>query len=558
MTLSKNERLGALVSNGYFPAELPPPFHTEDLARFRVSLAARWSQHATPKTVHLEPFSIPRTGTQRRQLSIVNPVPQLRLSQIIAENWISIRSHLNKSKYAIKRLEILKQERAIEIPDFNLVNLRRHDIMSRYDHVIFSDTSRFYSTIYTHAIPWALHTKKWCKDHLPRPRIALYNASLGAKLDTAIRLCQENQSIGIPIGPDTSRILSEIIASVVDCLFEEATRFPAVQAFRNVDDWMIGFDSSESSGTIISKLAAALRHFELEIHPEKTKVDATSNVPSNLWPSEVRKFAINEIKTPDKSNLVHFIEQCISLSHQFPQENVLNFSVKISSNFKISKGNWPLYESFLLRCCRTNTTTIPVVCKLLSEYHARQYDINRSKLQKLVADIIVRSAPYSYHFEVAWSLFLAKALNIVIPNDAARYLGEIESSVCALLALDCQASGLIPNGLNTSKWRKALTGDGLYSRMWLLAYEADKKNWLKGQSPRFVEQDKFFSELKQKNISFYDPNRTVRLVKTRKWSAKAASIENFLKMMHEDERFSADDDPSSLDAHLTGYGDFRF
>lgn len=557
MTLSKSDRLRALIRKGHFPAELPPPFHTEDLARHRTSVSAAWGALPTPKNTQLELFSVPRIGARRRSLAVVNPVPQTKLAKLIADEWINIRSHLRKSKYAIKAVEIGQSgDRSVAIPDFNLVELRKYDILSQYDHVITSDTSRFYSTIYTHSIPWALHTKKWCKDHLPRVRLHIYNASLGAKLDSAVRHCQENQSIGIPIGPDTSRILSEIVASSVDQRIDKLTNLSSQQAYRNVDDWLIGYDASESGEKIISHLASSLDHFGLEIHPNKTKTEKSANVPSNLWPSEIRKFAINEINKPDRSNLVHFIEQCINLSHLYPHENVLNFAVKISSNFKISEDSWSLYESFLLRCCRSNATSIPVATKIFSNYSDRKYPINQQKIQKLIADTILRCAPFSYHFEVSWALFLAKTLKIEIRSEAAKLLGNMESSVCALLALDCQSQGLVPRGLNTNKWRRSLAADGLWSNLWLLSYEADLKGWLRPSQTQFVENDAFFSVIKSKNISFYDQTKTVNLVKTRKWPTKMAGIDEFLKLFTE-EPFSGDyDDEPWLFDGVNNYGDF--
>lgn len=560
MALSKGDRLKSLMKRGYFPAELPPPFNTDDIATYRKHVSDHWANTPTPKDLQSEIFSVPRIGQRRRAISVVNPVPQMKLSKIISDEWIAIRSHLKKSRYAIRPVEITKdQDRSIHLPDFNLVDLRKHDILSKYDDIVVSDTSRFYSTIYTHAIAWSLHTKRWCKDNLKRPHIQTYNRSLGAKLDNAVRHCQENQSIGIPIGPDTSRILAEIVAAAVDQKFEISTNLSAVQAFRNVDDWFIGHDRSDDGEDIIAKLAVSLSHFGLEIHPDKTRSEKSQNSPANLWPSELRRSAKYQIDTPNRDNLLHFIELAFDLSNKNPTENVLNFAVKVSSNFVVRANEWPIYEGFLLRAARLNATTLPIVTRILSHHRQAGTALSRGAISKLISDVIVRSSPFSFHFEVSWALFLAKTLGYQVSANAARLLGDLESSICALLALDCASNGLIPTGLNTTKWRQQLNADGLKSNLWLLAYEADLKGWLRPTSAGFVQADAFFSVLRQKNISFYDSNRSVGLVRTRRWPTIANGFNDFLEFLNQDGVQAGQlvvPAPRENFEGMVGYGDF--
>lgn len=136
----------------------------------------------------------------------------------------------------------------------------------------------------------------------------------------------------------------------------------------------------------------------------------------------------------------------------------------------------------------------------------------------------------------------------------------MESSACALVALDCREAGLIPSGLNTAGWRRALTSDGLWSGQWLLAYEADLKGWLAPHAGAFVENDPFFGPLKARDISFYDRRRSVGLVQTRKWASKNEAVDEFLRLLETaalQERHTAF--PSLFDDDDSGsgpYGDF--
>jgi hypothetical protein len=283
----------------------------------------------------------------------------------------------------------------------------------------------------------------------------------------------------------------------------KVSKLSATQAFRNVDDWFVGLDSSDAGDTLIASIAAKLTKFGLEIHPHKTQVLKSLNSPADLWPAELRCFSVDANSRNQRSDLVLFIEKALAYSQSSQDENVLNFAVKVSSSFTISEDNWPIYESFLLRSARYNATTLPVVSKILKQYYDMGYEISKDRVTKLSSDLIVRNAPFGHQFEVAWALFLLRTLRIQLYPAAARAVSKMESSACALVALDCREAGLIPTGLSTAGWRKSLTADGLWSGQWLLAYEADLKGWLAPAGGLFVEHDPFFGPLKSRGISFY-------------------------------------------------------
>ena len=161
--MNKSERLRVLLERGYFPEELPPPFHTSDLARYRTHVSRSWDKlGANYPSSTAEVYSNPRLRQLRRTLSIVNPVAQLYLAKLVSDYWVEIRDHLRKSRYSAEIPQIEgDRDRAISQPDFALLAIKRIEISAAFDHALISDISRFYGTLYTHAIPWALHGKDW-------------------------------------------------------------------------------------------------------------------------------------------------------------------------------------------------------------------------------------------------------------------------------------------------------------------------------------------------------------------------------------------------------------
>jgi hypothetical protein len=516
MAMTKSERLRLLLEWGYFPDELPPPFTSSDLAKFRRSLKQAWAGlGGAHKRADFEIFSAPRIGRARRNLAITNPICQFFLSDIISENWVKIKSHINQKTLSVDDVDIVDHHRrAVPTPDFE--NIRQQTLRLSADHnsILFSDISRFYGTIYTHAIAWCLHGKSWCKAH----QYTALPTSLGGRLDDAVRKCQDGQSIGIPIGPDTSRILAELIASSIDSMFSTSSGIHGPKIFRNVDDFVIGLDHFDQPDKLISDLSRSCREYELELNPTKTRIVYPNQHIDTIWPSEIREFNFLSILPNKKQGYIidHFFAKCFDLSERFSDSNVLDFAVKRTKGLRISNINWDIYESWLVKSVRSNVTTLPAVVEILVNYNADGYSLNKSRIAKLSEDIIQIHAPPGHHAEVSWALFLSKALRLQLGKPVADAVAPLESSVCALLALDLDRRGLWKTKLDKSIWQQSMSLAGLSSRMWLLSYEAHIKGWLNSPTPSHISAHKFFIELEKKNISFYNENTNVRHIRRRR------------------------------------------
>lgn len=525
--MTKDKRLRALLGAGYFPDELPPPFNTSLFAKYRKAIGAAWSAIPGdyPRTVP-EIFSIPRAKGVRRDLSIVNPIAEYHVSKLIADNWIDIRKHLVECSFGAEPVEIASAgTRAIAAPDFRLIALRQAEISASFDHVLVADISRFYGTLYTHAIPWALHAKAWSKANLNTP---IYNASLGARLDRAVRKGNDNQTIGIPIGPDSSRIISEIVAVAVDTILREQLGISTACSLRNVDDWYVGFDSLGATEDAVAAIAAACRTYQLELHPGKTKVISTSGSGDGIWPTALRQanFAPDTVK--QGKDIEHYFAMAFDFASTHPTQNVLDYAVKRTMGVKVLRPNWHRYETYLLKAARANPTTVPAVVQILASYNTMGYALGRERIKKLIRDTIRSCSPTSRHSEVSWALFLAKVLRIELESSDVQPVTELESSACALVLLDLRSRGLVHRVIDVSLWEQSMNDAGLTSSNWLLAYEAEIKGWLPSATLGFVDAHPRFAALKKYGVSFYDINRNVKHIKVRKPKPQSPTLSTYL------------------------------
>jgi hypothetical protein len=185
-----------LVEHGYFPAELPSPFSTKSYAANLDKLPTDPTS-VGPKSSRCAYHSIPRLQHSRRLLGLPNPLHQLKLAFLIERHWPEIEKHMVQSPLSLTGMRVNPQppralSKAAQFDDLDTERVLRSSA-SRF--LLKADLSRFYHTLYTHSIPWALHTKDTAKANRNDKKL------FGNVLDEAVRNTQDQQTIGIPVGP---------------------------------------------------------------------------------------------------------------------------------------------------------------------------------------------------------------------------------------------------------------------------------------------------------------------------------------------------------------------
>lgn len=510
---------------GYLPEELPPPFVSHSFARFRRSLLNEWNVAASYNSFKSRPeqFTIPRYGSARRRITIPNPINFFRLSSEIANGWVEVRDHISKSKITEFR-PILDAEgpRAVFKLDFGIVDRRTAEILSDYDHAFKTDITRFYHSIYTHSIAWALYGKEWVKTNLHSPA---FKGSLGNKLDVELRKGQEYQSIGIPIGPDTSRILSEIVAVGLERELQPLLRELDRRSVRYVDDILIGFDENESEEQVAAALEAAMSHYELDINVSKTKTLGKRGREFVEWVPELRACTVrSRSAAAQRGDLERFFTLALHYADENEKDSVLKWAMKRARTFNIVEKNIPLFFDYMIRMSRKSLSTLPILAQSLIEAHNNGMPIPRDRVEKFIGDIIRIHSRVGHAFEVSWSLFIAKGLRIQLSREHLNEVFKLESSLCALLCMDLDRRNLINGGIDESAWLPYGTEDGLSSPMWLLSYEAVRKGWWSDGREDYVKNHPLFGPMLRRGVFFYDEKRNVPRLRRELKEAKTQRI----------------------------------
>ena len=494
-----------ILARGYLPKELPSPFTSESFAT-----AVQANRQHLPTTFPCTPgnqgnvrsrpavHNLARVGILRRKLSIPNPINYFQLADVIDTNQQTLLQHVTSSKFSLTTPQATpgKQRSIDPVRGWGYLPIARSLCRASARYVLQTDIDNFYPSIYTHAIPWALHTKLVAKQN---QRNFGY---IGNVLDLIIRNSQDQQTLGIHIGPDCSLFIAEIILSVVDA----ALLNTGISAgFRYLDDYEFGFATYAEGEQALADLQGELSVYELHLNPRKTFLFELPSAIERPWATELRGFRVRRRSSHQQIDLIGYFSRAFELSQNYPDESVLNFALGRMRRNVVAQLNWPLYEATLLQITAVEPGTLSTVVDELYRYFKAGYQVDLPKVADALQQVIRQHASVNHGSEVAWAIWGCLLFGVLLDDPTANRVAQMEDSVVAILALDAKAKGLMSNNVNLTLWASMMTTQSLFEENWLLSYEANVKGWLPSYGVQdHVTADPNFLFLKQNGVHFYD------------------------------------------------------
>jgi len=242
-----------------------------------------------------------------RELSIIHPKNQIGLIEFYDKYKDLILYYCNISPYSIRKpYRIAKHtyhkdklhfekladasDEIIEVNDKEYENLKTYFVYKKYSNIhkfyesyqyhrcekkynrLFKfDISKCFDSIYTHSICWALLDKNVVKKFLTETK-----STFGNIFDTLMHKLNYNETNGIIIGPEFSRIYAEIILQQIDLnvkreLDSEGIFFKKdYEIFRYVDDFFVFYNDEPTKEKIFSLFRLKLKDFKLYLNDQKS------------------------------------------------------------------------------------------------------------------------------------------------------------------------------------------------------------------------------------------------------------------------------------------------
>lgn len=495
-----------LLSKGFFPRELPPPFST---IQFATAVVNQWPQLAPALQNSNQRrrglitksgrYSVARLGGLRRALGLPNPIGQLLLSLEIDQHWTTIHRFLHSGarplRSASRPVYWQGNPRAL-VPRYRFAELPRLRLRSRIGarYLVKTDIASFYPTLYTHSIPWALHTKSAAKSNRT-------TALLGNRLDQLSRNIQDAQTSGIPIGPDTSLVIAELVLRAADNML--ASELPTRAGFRYIDDYEIPCTSLSQAEDSLRVTESVLANFELQLNPRKTLIAELPAPVSTAWVDELYSMSLGGTSGEQQRLLLAYFSRASEMSARFPDASVLSYAVARLRGFRpTSQAAWQILQGCVLNCALGAPEGLHYILDILVRGQRHGHLIAKPALALVLNRLIERHAPLGHSSEVAWALWASLAFDIQLEKVAGDSVVHMEDDAVALLALHANALGRFQQPLQPTLWHGFITAASLYEEHWLLAYEAPLKGWLGNTS--HITSDPCFSKLLALGVNFYD------------------------------------------------------
>ncbi len=322
-----------------------------------------------------------------RPFQLINPAIYVSLVQTITstDNWGTIKKRFevfqSNEKIECHSLPALSETKGKTNKTAQILNWwqkieqKSLTLALEYKHVLHTDISDCYSSIYTHSIPWAIHTKEDAKKNRK-------NSLLGNAIDNHLQDMSYGQTNGIPQGSVLMDFVAEIVLGYVDLLLTEkldSKNISEYKILRYRDDYRIFTNNSFEAEQITKVLSELLSNIGLKLNADKT-IASDDIIKSSIKPDK-RYWISNKIITGNKQK---WLIQLYLLSEKFPNSGTIDTQMreflKVLEKSEKEDYNLETLISLVTEIALRNPRVVPTSIAILSIFLSKITD-NSLKLQ---------------------------------------------------------------------------------------------------------------------------------------------------------------------------------
>ena len=290
------------------------------------------------------------------------------------------------------------------------------------------------------------------------------------ELDKILRDAQRGQTVGIPIGPDTSRIIAEIVSVAIHKEFRKRIDHE-VKGVRLIDDIVFGAENESRAHIILNTYREALRKYELDINEVKTKIIPSSQDLEPYWVFTIKR------DLESKKDLPNVLDHIIRIANEQNDDGIVKFAIRQFDIQELLSKEWDTIEPFLMKVAMNFPHCLSYVVKIVIWAWLYEEKVDHQKWRKICHSIIKFHASLGHDSEVAWACWLLKNLPLKsrLTKPLLHLLLEKTSPFTALMAVDIaneesktmlnEAEKIIMNRLSDHPMRES---------DWLLSYECER------------------------------------------------------------------------------------
>lgn len=425
-----------LLNQGYFPERyvLPPSFQ---VSGFKLQKDPYNKDISDLTKRKIQTISYPKTFLNERKFGIIHPWNYHDIVYYLCENWPTVVDHLFHDEQKIfsysfpipvtsekkGRVGHLRAGRMI----YEWLQMAERDLIidaGKFQYIVRTDIANFYSSIYTHTIPWALHGRE---EALKDKSFTLF----GNKIDRLIQYSNDARTNGITVGSALSDLIAEIVLAAIDLEVSKKITDISFAAVRFKDNYRILCNSEKEGYEILQILSEELSQYNLVLNENKTLIFKLPDGLYRIHDREYFPYSLKKESEIDFNMFEHTLLIVLDIHRRNPGTNIIekflselfdennNLKIRFSDNHargfqEIKKMIELLF--FTKRESQKILCQVLSICDRLYDEYNKIYQNLKGYLRDKIEHEIKIASENSSTFEVLWYIFFSRFIQLGIKN----------------------------------------------------------------------------------------------------------------------------------------------
>lgn len=266
-----------------------------------------------------------------------------------------------------------------------------------YNHILHTDVTDCYGSLYTHSIPWSLHGMEEAKKQKGK------NSLLGNKIDSHIQASRYGQTNGISQGSVLMDFIAEIVLGYVDELINN--EFKGQDDFRVLryrDDYRIFANSDERAEFILKTISDKLRIVGMKLGVAKT-FSYRNVVEGSIKPDKLAGIELQDLSNANAKTIQKQLLRLHSFGQRYPNSGALrrlvgDFHTNVSKQ-KEAPDDLEVQVAIATDIAFVSPATFPAVAGILSHLISLAPTEEKADLWTKVRNKMSR-IPYNGYLEI--------------------------------------------------------------------------------------------------------------------------------------------------------------
>lgn len=504
-----------LIKYGYMSDQLPPVLNTNKL------LASYSELKNIPQRKPCEStsFTIAKNDQTRRRIKIPNPAKQVPLIKYIIENETDLESTFSNNKHSLSNpfyyttkmyddlilfdVPLFREEKPYLLKSNFISNLdKKMNVSMGFRYAYKIDLANFYDSIYTHSIEWAVVGREESKRNIGKSK-----ENLGWNLDKLIRGTNSNETSGIPTGPFTSRIISELVLVKINEELEELSvaNNDVFTFVHYVDDYEFYFRNEHDIHLVKNKIVEIFEAYRLKINENKTIIIQYPYHTIVDLKGEYEYY----IKQYRETNSNHYIRLLFFKADEFVDNGIkgaYKYLYKMLYNKVDLTECWKIIEPFLIGHLLIQPSISQYIVELILKY---EFGVSE-RLRKELFNNLCISIDNHLHNESQWLLWSLIKVEYPFSSKDLMYLyDKSDDDITKIMTIALIYKLKKDKGLKILRLLEneidVLTTLNFESDRWLIIHEWYMNSWegYKKLEPLY-SGNSFFQVMKRNKVTFLE------------------------------------------------------